>query len=365
MIPESTRSLPARLVPDMPPALVISLDFELHWGVCDRTQLDGEEKSRLLAARAAVPLILGLFEELSIHATWAVVGALFAASRDEFDQFRSPVEPGYPDRRPNPCAQRLGRDESEDPFHFAPGLIRLIADCQGQEIASHSFSHYCSLEPGHCAREFDSDLRQAIAIAADSGYRLSSYVFPRNEVNRSYLPLLARHGFKTYRDTERTGMKRPGSFAAQRKWRKRAARFADGYINLFGDETAPWPAATPPAAIPASRYLRPWRPWARSLQPFALDRIREQMRQACEQARIFHLWLHPEDFAAFRHENLRVLRSVLESFARFKESHGMISMTMHEVYEHVRSLAEVPAMAASGTDSRMSGRLRPTRAGTL
>ncbi len=347
MIHELTRGLAPRLKPDLPPAMVISLDLELHWGVCDRVPLDREEKSRLLAARAVVPLILGLFEEFSVHASWAVVGALFASSRDEFNQFRPSLEPSYLDGRLNPYTQRVGRDESEDPFHFAPTLIRLIADCKGQEIASHSFSHYCSLEPGQCAREFESDLRQAIAIAANSGYGLHSYVFPRNEINQNYLPLLARHGFQTYRDTESTGMKRPGSFAVQRKWRKRAARFADSYLNVFGDELASWPAATLPMAIPAARYLRPYRPWLRPLQPFAVDRIREQMRQACECARIFHLWFHPEDFASFPHENLRALRSVFECFARFQKSYGMISVTMHELYEYVRSLQEVPARAAS------------------
>ncbi len=52
---------------------VISLDFELHWGVRDhRTVADYREN--LLGVRRVVPALLSLFSEFGIHATWATVG---------------------------------------------------------------------------------------------------------------------------------------------------------------------------------------------------------------------------------------------------------------------------------------------------
>src|SRR5215472_13914167 len=79
--------------PKRPGALVISLDFELHWGVRDSASLDENERARLLSARRIVPRMLDLFEEFSIHATWATVGLLFAHSRTEVEAFK-------PTRRP-------------------------------------------------------------------------------------------------------------------------------------------------------------------------------------------------------------------------------------------------------------------------
>ena len=80
-------------------ALVISLDFELHWGVRDKCALDGPYRENLLGARRAIPLLLDLFEEFDVAATWATVGFLFARSRREREQFSPAVRPHYADAR--------------------------------------------------------------------------------------------------------------------------------------------------------------------------------------------------------------------------------------------------------------------------
>src|SRR5438445_6304032 len=100
-------------------ALVISLDFELHWGVRDHAPLDEAERARLLAARAGIPRILDLFDEFSVHATWAVVGLLFARSKEEAEAFRPEEQPNYRDARLGPYQEQLGTDECDDPFQFA------------------------------------------------------------------------------------------------------------------------------------------------------------------------------------------------------------------------------------------------------
>src|SRR5215831_17837856 len=91
-----------------PGALVISLDFELHWGVRDSAPLDRTERARLLSARRIVPGMLDLFEEFSIHATWATVGLLFARSRTEVEAFKPTCRPKYRDSRLDPYQETLG-----------------------------------------------------------------------------------------------------------------------------------------------------------------------------------------------------------------------------------------------------------------
>jgi hypothetical protein len=68
-------------------AFVISLDFELHWGVRDHEPPDGPYHANLLGARKAIPRLLELFEHYGISATWAIVGFLFAESREERRKF--------------------------------------------------------------------------------------------------------------------------------------------------------------------------------------------------------------------------------------------------------------------------------------
>jgi hypothetical protein len=61
---------------------VISLDFELLWGVRDHADRDSYG-GNVLGARDAVPKMLELFADKKICATWATVGFLFCESKEE------------------------------------------------------------------------------------------------------------------------------------------------------------------------------------------------------------------------------------------------------------------------------------------
>ena len=320
-----------------PGALVISLDFELHWGVRDSAPLDGKERARLLSARRIVPRMLDLFEEFSIHATWATVGFLFAHSRTEVEAFRPTRRPKYRDSQLDPYQETLGTGEADDPFHFAPSLIQEIASRPGQEIACHSFSHYYAMEPGQASEEFEADLVSAVALANRSGHRLRSYVFPRNEVNPEYLSILKRSGILAYRGTEPTKIKRARSFNQQRRPDRRIGRLLDSYLDLCGNQTCPWPQADELISVPASRYLRPYSPVLQPFEAWRQARIDEAMKYAAEQGEIFHLWWHPEDFAYHCDENLHFLRSVLRTFDSCRARQGMVSIGMAEINSLVRS----------------------------
>ena len=69
--------------------LLISLDFELMWGVRDKRTISGYGKN-IMGAREAIPQLLNLFGKYDIHATWAVVGFLFARSRKELEESQGP-----------------------------------------------------------------------------------------------------------------------------------------------------------------------------------------------------------------------------------------------------------------------------------
>jgi hypothetical protein len=314
-----------------PGALVVSLDFELHWGVRDHTSLDRNERARLLSARCAVQEILSAFQEFSIHATWASVGFLFARSRAELESFTPLHKPTYLDPRLDPYRESIGRDESDDPFHFAPSLIAQIQAQPGQEIATHSFSHYYCMEPGQGAREFESDLDCAVAIAASSGYSIDSYVFPRNQVHASYLKILAGRGISSYRGTQASPSNASASFRSQQRPLKRLRRLCDAYVDLEGSQTIQWPLGEDLISVGGSRYLRPHNKILSSLEDLQYRRISNGMNSAAATGELFHLWWHPEDFALHRGHNLRFLRKVLSCYEQCQRRYGMLSLSMKEV----------------------------------
>ena len=137
-----------------PGVLVVSLDFELHWGVRDRWSV-GDHRARLLGAREAVPAMLELFEAFGIHATWAIVGFLFFEGKRELLDALPSRRPAYVDPALSPYAglAAIGASERDDPFHFAPSLIRQIAHTPDQEIGTHTLSHYYCLVYASSPRE--------------------------------------------------------------------------------------------------------------------------------------------------------------------------------------------------------------------
>ena len=319
--------------------LVVSLDFELAWGVLDYPGAEGPYKANLLGAREAIPRMLELFDRYELAATWATVGFLFAESREELEHYLPTLRPAYADARYDPYRERVGADERADPTRFAPSLIRLIASAPRQRVGSHTFSHYYCLEQGQDAAAFDADLAAAAAIARARGIELRSLVFPRHQVRADYLRLLPKHGLTVYRGNERNAFDRPaptpgGSLPL------RLLRHADAYLPLTGANAIGWPLVAPRDGlvnVPASRFLRPRKPRLRALEPLQLRRLTAAMEVAARRGALFHLWWHPHNMGVELAHHLGVLQRVLEAYARLRDAHGFASYAMEDVAERSRS----------------------------
>ncbi|MEQ1569242.1 MAG: polysaccharide deacetylase family protein [Myxococcota bacterium] len=308
--------------------LLISLDFELHWGVRDHTPVDGYREN-LLGVREAVPRTLDLFRSRGICATWATVGMLMAEDRDELEACLPRVRPRYADPRLDPYADLggLGRNEVDDPFHFAPSLVRHIAETPGQEIGTHTFSHFYPLEPGATLDAFVADLQAARGIMARKGLpEPRSIVFPRNQYGPDHVRVLSGLGIRCYRGAASGRWNRPSSTGDDGPVR-RAARLLDTYLPLSRDPTRPV-AADGAVNLPASRFLRPHSPALRALEPARLARIERGMTAAARGGRDYHLWWHPHNFGVHLEQNLGFLSRVLDQFGALAERYGMASVRM-------------------------------------
>jgi len=314
-------------------ALVISLDLELHWGVRDLMTAQGSQQQVFLGARQAIPEILKLFEAFGVSATWAVVGFLFASSKQELQSFSPPVRPEYQDANLSPYREIIGDSESDDPIHYGPSLIRAIRATPGQEIGTHTFSHYYCLEPGQTHVSFGADLDSAVALARRYGITLRSLVFPRNQFNPEYADVVANCGILCCRGNQAGWMYRAVERRRELKVARRLAALVDTYVNLTGKQNTEWNKLLPQrgvCTVPASHCLRPFSPRRAFLDRLRLRRIVQCMRAAAIKQRVFHLWGHPEDFGLYTEAGIGFLRQVLEVFARCRQQYGMRSLSMAE-----------------------------------
>jgi peptidoglycan/xylan/chitin deacetylase (PgdA/CDA1 family) len=312
---------------------VVSLDFELYWGVRDQRTID-RYTPNLLGAREVIPRMLERFAAHGVHATWATVGILFCESKDELLARLPERRPRYahPGLSPYDDLARVGDGEKADPLRFAPSLIRRIAETPGQEVGTHTFSHYYCLEPGQTEEDFRADLAAAVDVARSSGVELRSIVFPRNEVNGAYLGACREHGLIAYRGNQSSWMHAPRSGTSETPVR-RAIRLVDAYAPLparNGAKPEP-PPAEGPADVPASRFFRPRSRPLRRLEPLKVARIVSELESTADRGGVYHLWWHPHNFGVGRDEHLAQLDRVLDRFTRLRDEGRMRSLSMAEL----------------------------------
>lgn len=312
--------------------LVISLDFELMWGVRDMPALAQDYVANVLGTRDAVPRILDLLSAHQVGGTWATVGGLFASSKEEFAHYAPALLPSYDYPRLSPYADLAETSRNDERLYFAPELVDEIAARPQQELASHTFSHYYCLEPGQTLAQFEADLASTIAIAAAKGRVLTSMVFPRNQVNEHYLPSLSRHGFTAYRGTEGHFFGRPHATSRETLF-LRGMRMLDSLVAISGSGTARWSTVASVdglSNVKASRFLRP-APRSEILRSLMLRRVLLGMEHAARTGEIYHLWWHPHNFGSDLDANLSNLSAILEQFARLHGEYGFGSYTMNQL----------------------------------
>lgn len=312
---------------------IISLDFELIWGVFDKVNFE-EKQGYFLSTRKMIPALLKIFDNYGIHATWATVGMLFNRNWEEWIANIPDVQPAYANAKLS--AYQFGlknKDLINDDLCFANQLIQKIIKTPGQEMATHSYSHYYCLEEGQTKESFRSDLEKAISIASVNGIQINSLVFPRNQFNADYLRICSELGIKTVRtnpdnwywkDTQGDSLKnkifRTGDayFGLQDKaYHQNDLNSSDGSVILQK----------------ASRLLRPKE--GNMMDNLKLKRILGEMSYAAKKGLVYHLWWHPHNFGNDVTGNLDNLKVILDHYKTCKAEFGMQSLTMLELAENV------------------------------
>ncbi|WP_035696086.1 polysaccharide deacetylase family protein [Christiangramia portivictoriae] len=307
--------------------LVISLDFELIWGVFDK--VDHNNKLEYFEnTRKLIPELLKLFRKHDIHCTWATVGMLFNESWDEWMENLPQYFPKYTKQKLS--AYNYGKEHKtsiNEKLCWASELIDLITQSDHQELATHTYSHYYCLEEGQNRKSFASDLKLVHKLALKKGLALKSLVFPRNQFNESYQDICVNHGIKTIRIN-------PENWYWKNTQRDSLAdkifRTGDAYIGL-NDKSYDFSSIQIGKVVQqkASRLLRPVENSVKD--SLRMNRIKDEIEYAAKNDKVYHLWWHPHNFGANPEANLKDLNKILEHFSKCQDKYGMKSFTMDEL----------------------------------
>lgn len=311
---------------------IISLDFELHWGGAEIWNLK-EKENYFLGGRKAVVETLRLFQTNEIRATWATVGFLFAKNKEQLLSFSPLEKPSYKNEMISSYQyfDQVGNDETDDPFHFAPTLIEEILATPGQELASHTFSHYYCLEEGQNIKQFKEDLKAAQALAKENfNVQLKSLVFPRNQYNKDYLKVVKNVGIQTVRSN-------PNTWFWKNDYGKLTPliRAADTLFPVSKNLSFHLNQKPDILEIPASRFFRPYQQKEKFIQFLKLKRIKNEMTYAAKNNKVYHLWWHPHNFGNDLEKNLHQLQEIIIHFHKLKQKLDFQSVSMIDLKENI------------------------------
>lgn len=314
--------------------LVISLDYELMWGIIDVLTKEGYGQTHVKQVPEVIKRMITLFEKYDVHATFATVGMIMYPNAKELLADLPQVHPSYTNSVMSPYEHDYIQQikPEEECLFFQPEVVKEICKHNGMEIGTHTYCHYYCWAEGQTTEHFDADIRKAIEIAKLNGIELKSIVFPRNQVSNDHLKICAQNGITSYRGNALKYFNEPKS-----KWesiKNRICRLLDAYINVGGMTSVPYDKLERKEGmlnVCASRMLRPYSPKLSFLEGLRLRRIRSEMMHAAKEGELYHLWWHPHNFGANMEENFGFLEDILKVYKDCHDRYGMQSLTMNEI----------------------------------
>jgi len=313
--------------------LIVSLDFELLWGVLDFDN-PNDYKPNVMGGRKAVPQLLELFRKYNIHATWATVGFMFADNYEELKKYFPNILPTYENEKLSPYRMfgAIGEDEETEPCFYGFSLIKLVSKEEGQEIGTHTFSHFYCRENGQTPEQFKADMESALNIAKAKGYELKSVVLPRNQTTDECTAVLAELGFESYRDEENDWIHEKVKIRPL----MRMLRLLDVYIPLTGNGGYIPKAENDIINLVGSRMYKPYFKPLAFMEGLKVRRIKHQMKKAAKKGLTFHLWWHPHNIGVKTEYHLKQLEKIFSYYKLLNEKYGMVSLNMSESAQTVK-----------------------------
>ncbi|MBQ7956778.1 MAG: polysaccharide deacetylase family protein [Clostridia bacterium] len=313
--------------------LVLSLDFELFWGVTDSRTIE-KYGPDIITGRESIPRLLKLFDKYGLHTTWGTVGMLFAGNKDELAKYIPEIKPNYDNTKLSAYKhfETIGLSEEDDKLHYAQSVIREIISHDHQEIGSHTFSHYYCREKGQTYEAFDADTMAARKIAKDIfGIDIKSFIFPRNYFNAEYLKSLKENNILAVRGNQKHFAYDKNSIIS------RMFRLIDTYIPVCGSKSYYREECHQDGILnlKASVFFRKYYKKLWFLEPLKMLNIKLLMTIAAKKGKVIHIWWHPHNMGSDPEIFFEQIETLFKHYKKLNAKYGFESKNMGELAEEI------------------------------
>ncbi len=277
--------------------------------------------------------MLSEFESNKIHVSWAMVGLLATESFEELNSKFGNRQIPYVNQNYSPFP--FSQDKFNDiPFELLSGLkeAKAIVQTEFQELSSHTFSHYYTLEDGQSDSDFSSDLADMKNVSKKLNTSFKSIVFPRNQINKDYLKLCSEAGIVSFRGNQANNYWSNSAYAKE-SISKKGMRYLDAYYKVSNTQATAindLERISGVLNIPASRFFRP-HSGKEILEKRKIKRIKAEMTLAAKTGTLYHLWWHPHNFSTITEAHFEQLKSIIEHYKELENTFGFKSLNMSEI----------------------------------
>ena len=320
--------------------LILSLDYELMWGCLEWSTPEAYGKTHVARVPVVIERILELLKKYEVKATFATVGMIMLANKQEALNSLPELVPSYEKQSCSPYENNYIQmvSEQEESLYFSPQTVELLKKNPFVEIGTHTYCHYYCDERGQTIEQFEADLKKAIEVAHRKGCPIKSIVFPKNQVREEYLKVCSEHGLICYRGNAKHFFSRPKSRFEGLK--NRISRLLDTYIKISKPSSMPYANIEQIHGminVQASRMLRPYNSKLALLEPLKIKRICDEIRYAAQNKELYHLWWHPHNFGNNVDENIAMLEKILQVYKKCHDQYGMKSYSMLDFANQIKN----------------------------
>ena len=309
----------------------ISLDFEKYWGIHDVCTWQ-EKESQFKNLEKTVIRLINLLEQHQIHCTWAVVGLL---AEPDAIKLHAHSEIPYKNKSYSPFPLSSKKYTGIQSYLISANHeIELLKKSEFQEVASHTYSHYYSLEEGPTDADFVLDLDRMQTVINQP---LKSIVFPRNQINARHLELCHKSGFTCYRGNQESKPWNNSTFEDEGLLKK-TMRWSDAYFKLAKTNSYRVQDLQKKQGlvnIPASRFFRPYGS-SSFLEKQKMKRIKTEMETAAKNNKIYHLWWHPHNLTNQTELVFKQLAELINHYKKLNQQYGFTTLNMSEIADYVK-----------------------------
>lgn len=163
--------------------LIISLDYELRWGM-DIIYGESDDSSSIHIKNTPYVIkdMLNLFNKYKVKSTWASVLAISMDSWGEYYETLSEYNIDT-DLSHYGHTSKFHNDSRYEKYYFSKDSFYNIINCHYAELGSHSFRHTYFGENNYCKDDFILDNKICTEILINKfNINKYCYVFPRNQV---------------------------------------------------------------------------------------------------------------------------------------------------------------------------------------